>query len=356
MNQSDQFSSKSDTHRRDAKDAKGVFCASAVNHSAGFHFRCKLLPPLIATYLSLWIIISFICFLPLSSFAEPVLTIDADRQFEFAEHYFRAGEYYKAIGEYERFIHFFPENVRVEEAMYKIGLSYFNGEKFQEALKAFNVLLAKFPSTDFETETQFRISECFVRLKENLKAIGYLNDIADTAEYKEISDEAYYRRGWIYLEMDRWEEAEESFDLISPKNRDNYRLKTLSQEMSKKKALKTKSPTGAGMLAIIPGAGHLYCGRYKDATVTFILNSAMIYAAYEAFDEGHDVLGGIITFFELGFYSGNIYSAINCAHKYNKGVKNRFLDYLRDNSRVRLGLQSNQTKKPALMLSYQLTF
>lgn len=304
-----------------------------------------------------WIIISFICFFPLLASAEPVLTIDADRQFEFAESYFRVGEYYKAIGEYERFIHFFPEDVRVEAAMYNIGLSYFNGEKFQRAIQAFNALPARFPSTDFRTEAQFKISECLVRLKERLKAIGYLNDIAETAEYKEISDEAYYRRGWIYLEMDRWEEAEESFDLISQQNRDKYRLKTLSREMSKKKDLKTKSPTAAGMLAIIPGAGHAYCGRYKDATVAFLLNSAMIYAAYEAFDEGHDVLGGIITFFELGFYSGNIYSAVNCAHKYNKGVKNRFLDYLRENSRIKVGLNSNQKDKaPRLLISYQLTF
>ncbi|MBW2644832.1 MAG: tetratricopeptide repeat protein [Deltaproteobacteria bacterium] len=311
----------------------------------------------IALYRFFLVIISFVCFFPLSASAEPVLTIDADRQFEFAEHYFRAGEYYKAIGEYERFIHFCPEDVRVEAAMYNIGLSYFNGEKFQEAIDAFNALLAKFPSTDFRTKAQFKISECLVRLNGQLQAIGYLNDITATAEYKDISDEAYYRRGWIYLEMDRWEEAEESFDLISQKNRDKYRLKTLSREMSKKKDLKTKSPTIAGMLAIIPGAGHLYCGRYKDATVTLILNSAMIYAAYEAFDEGHDVLGGIITFFELGFYSGNIYSAVNCAHKYNKGIKNRFLDYLRENSRIKVGLNSNQKDKaPGLLISYRLTF
>ncbi|MFH1673318.1 MAG: tetratricopeptide repeat protein [Pseudomonadota bacterium] len=310
----------------------------------------------IATYTLVSSVICFTCFFPLSALAEPVLTIDADRQFEFAESYFRAGEYYKAIGEYERFVHFFPEDVRVEAAMYNIGLSYFNGEKFQEAIDAFNALPARFPSTDFRTEAQFKISECLVRIKDRLQAIGYLNDIAATTEYKDVSDEAYYRRGWIYLEMDQWEEAEESFALISPKNRDNYRLKTLSREMSKKKDLRTKSPTTAGLLSIIPGAGHAYCGRYKDATVAFVLNSAMIYAAYEAFDEDHDVLGGIITFFEFGFYTGNIYSAVNCAHKFNKGVKNRFLDYLRDNSRVKVGLNSDQTKKPALMLSYQINF
>ena len=57
----------------------------------------------------------------------------------------------------------------------------------------------------------------------------------------------------------------------------------------------------AGILSIIPGTGHLYCGRYKDATLAFILNTAMIYAACEAFD-------------------------------------NHLFKYLRQNSRINLGL------------------
>jgi len=304
------------------------------------------------------VIISYSFFYPLSSFAEPVITINADKQIQFAEHYFRAGEYFRAIGEYKRFIYFFPDDQRQELAMYKIGLSYFNGEKFQEAIDAFNELLTKFPATSFRTEVRFRISECFIKLKDYLKAIGNLNDIAFTAENIDIADQAYYRRGWIYLEMSRWEEAETSFRLISKKNWDKGRLESLSHEMSKKKDLKSKSPTAAGILAIIPGAGHLYCERYKDAAIAFILNSAMIYAAYEAFDNNLDALGGIITFFELGFYSGNIYSAVNCAHKYNRNANKNFFEYLRQNSRINLGLSPGQEKEKAaaLVLSYNITF
>jgi tetratricopeptide (TPR) repeat protein len=284
------------------------------------------------------------------------MTINADRQFQFAEHYFDAGKYYRAIGEYERFIYFFPEDTRHEQAMYKIGMSYENGKKFQEAINAFNNLLTKFPSTDFETEVRFRISQCFVELKEYLKAIDYLDRIVATTKDTDTSDEAYYRRGWICLEMDQWEAAEKSFACISSKNRKRYRLETLSHEMHQKKDLKTKNPTTSGILAIIPGAGHLYCSRYRDAAIAFLFNSATIYAAYEAFDHDHDVLGGIITFFEVGFYSGNIYSAVNCAHKHNKAVKNRFLDYLRENSQIKLGFQRHHDKGPALMVSYQLMF
>ena len=319
--------------------------------------QCKLIPVRLVILLLLLIIISCTFLYPLSSFAESFVTINADKQIQFAEHYFRAGEYFRAIGEYKRFIYFFPDDYRQELAMYKIGLSYFNGKKFQEAIDSFNELLTRLPSTDLKTEARFMISECFVKLKVYLKAIGCLNDIAVTAENKDIADQAYYRRGWIYLEMFRWEEAENSFKLISKKNWNKYRLTTLSHEMSEKKDLKAKSPTAAGILAIIPGAGHLYCKRYKDATIAFILNSAMIYAACEAFDNNLDALGGIITFFELGFYSGSIYSAVNCAHKYNRTANNLFFEYLRQNSRINLGLRPGQEKqRAALMLSYHLTF
>ena len=318
--------------------------------------RCKLSLMRIVIYMLL-IIISYSFFYPLSSFAEPVITINADKQIQFAEHYFSTEEYFRAIGEYKRFIYFFHNDHRRELAMYKIGLSYFNGKKFQGAIDAFNELLAKFPATNFRTEAIFRISECFIKLKDYLKAIEILNDITFTAENTDIADQAYYRHGWIYLEMSRWEEAENSFRLISKKNSDKYRLANLSHEMSTKKDLKTKRPTAAGILAIIPGAGHLYCGRYKDATIAFIFNTAMIYAAYEAFDNNLDALGGIITFFELGFYSGNIYSAVNCAHRYNRNINKNFFEYLRQNSRINLGLRPDHwEKKAALVLSYNITF
>ncbi|MBW2651408.1 MAG: hypothetical protein JRC66_10550, partial [Deltaproteobacteria bacterium] len=42
------------------------------------------------------------------------------------------------------------------------------------------------------------------------------------------------------------------------------------------------------------------------------------------------VTGGIVTFFELGWYSGNIYSAVSSAHKFNRRTKKDFLQGLRD--------------------------
>ena len=284
------------------------------------------------------------------SFAELNNTINADTQFQFAEHYFRNQEYYRAISEYERFIYFFSKDDRHAQAMYQIGLAYLKGEKYREAVDTFNNLIIQFPLTDFKNKSLFKISECFDQLNNCARAVEYLNNILSSTDNVDVLDEAYYRRGWLYLKMRRFEKAEESFGLISEKNRTKYKLKTLSSELNKKNSLETKNPTIAGILAFLPGAGHLYCKRYRDAAVAFLLNSAMIFAAYESFDSDLNVLGGLITFFELGLYSGNIYSAVNCAHKFNQKAHNRFFERLYKKTHILLGIKRNRDNKSGKIL------
>jgi hypothetical protein len=83
---------------------------------------------------------------------------------------------------------------------------------------------------------------------------------------------------------------------------------------------------------VVPGAGHLYTERPRDALVAFLLNGTFIWAAVELFDDEKYVAGGIVTFFELGWYSGNIYSAVSSTHKYNRRVKEEFLQNLKNRS------------------------
>ncbi len=294
---------------------------------------------------------------PGSSTAGPLVTISADRQFQFAEQYFHEKEYYRAIGEYRRFIHYFPKDNRHEEALYKIGMSYFNGEKFQEALDAFKGVLEKFPKTKLETKIRFMISECLIHLKDRPSAVSLLISIAEENEDQDTVDEAYYRLGWVYLGSFLWDEAESAFKKISSKNWEKYQLMALSNDLSQKDNIKTKSPRIAGILAVLPGAGHLYCKRYKDAGMSFLFNTVMILAACEAFDEDVEVLGSFLAMFELGFYAGNIYSAVSSAHKFNRNEKRKLFKYLEENSRVNLGvINDRNSKKPALFLSWQISF
>jgi tetratricopeptide (TPR) repeat protein len=281
--------------------------------------------------------------------------IDPEIQFRFAEQYFEKGEYYRAIGEYERFIYFFPDSPQLELVQYKIGLSYLKGERYHRAIEVFEKVIDEYQDTEYALKAYLGKSKAYVLLGRYDTALTSLNNLITIAPDQEIRDEAYYRKGWVYLEMGLWERARESFEEISDQNRDRYPIESLGHEIESKTPLKQKNPTAAGVLAIVPGAGHLYCERPRDALISFLLNGALIYAAYEAFDEDLEGLGVVITFFELGFYAGNIYSAVSSAHKYNRDAKERFLNQLREGTGMSLSLAQPHGRE-SLMLTWRFVF
>lgn len=301
-------------------------------------------------WLALLVSFCIIAFRPLPACSRDALVISPEEQYAFAERYFARGQYYRAISEYERFLHFFSEDPRAARAMHRIGESYLKGRRYRQAVQAFQRFLSQYEVTDLIRKTYFGMAEAYKQLNQHEKAISTLETLKDLSEERDVKDAVFYRQGWLYLEMDDWKAAREVFDKISSQNRRKYRLEQLSEEMSKRPDVPTKNPSAAGFLAILPGAGHFYCGRPQDALMAFALNGAMIWAAYEAFDNDHDVLGGVITFFELGLYSGNIYSAVNCAHKFNRTKQRDFLQYLKEHSELGASLGRD------VVLSYRLTF
>jgi len=297
-------------------------------------------------------ILSLFFFLPLPhADAQPALLIDADNQFEFAEYSYTNENYTQAVNEYRRFIFFFPEDDRVEAAMFQIGMSYFNKNRFNDAVDAFIRVINKFKNTKHTIKSYFMISDCYTAMKEFDPAISNLHDLITSTGDLNVQDEAYYRIGWVYLEMvsrfgktvnthsDSLKKAQFYFAKISPGNRKKYSIKKLEEaldpiRLNNPAQLPQKKPALAGTLSIVPGAGHLYCGRYRDALISFLLNAGLMLTAYEAFDNGNEALGGLISFVEIGFYSGNIYGAVSSAHKYNDTATKQYIEKIRENLKV----------------------
>jgi TolA-binding protein len=272
---------------------------------------------------------------------KPVLKIEPDTQYDFAEYYYSNEEYFRAIGEYKRFIYFFPEDTRVPLAAYKIGESYFKARRFREAIDSFKIIIDRYSDIDLSIKSYFMISECLVMLDKYGPAISNLHNLILITDDVNTKDEAFYRIGWIYLEMEAWEKARLYFSKISRQNIHKYNLKKLSDELNIEVTIPKKNPKLAGVLSIIPGAGFLYCERYQDALIAFLLNGAMICAAYEAFDNGNEALGGIIAFVETGFYAGNIYGSVSSAHKYNRNKSKQFLEKLKENTKISFSAGNN---------------
>ncbi len=85
--------------------------------------------------------------------------------------------------------------------------------------------------------------------------------------------------------------------------------------------------------------------------VAFLLNGLFIWATVESFRSDHNVLGGILAFFEAGWYAGNIYTAVDAAKEWNKEVRNDFRKGLTD--RFRIGILTTGKSPAGVSLTFR---
>ena len=273
-----------------------------------------------------------------------------EKQFEYAESLFEEGDYYRAITEYKRYIFFFPEGEKTARSYFRIGESYFKAKKWASAIDALNVFTVRFPYSPMQNDALYLKGMAEKNLKRYEEALSTLDKIikVSSGEYR---NKAIYQSALVLVDMGEWKKANNTFSKIPEESLLFPAARNFSSGLEHIDNLPVKSPAIAGGLAaVVPGAGHLYTGRKRDALVAFLLNGAFIWAAVELFDDEKYVAGGIATFIELGWYSGNIYSAIGSAHKYNRRVKDEFLQNLKNRSSLSY-YHDNKRSYDYLMLS-----
>jgi len=272
------------------------------------------------------------------AFAAPAIYIDAESQYDYAATLFDQGNFSAAVMEYRRFIHFFQNDARISQAMYQIGLSLFHARQFKQAIDAFQNVIDTFEDSNQAVLSYFKISQAYLALRDFGSAIIALQNLLIATQDEDIADKARYHLGWIYIELADWDRAREQFNRISESNRMQYNLRELLHELDQEEQLKRKNPKLAGFLSIIPGGGFAYTGRYQDALVALLVNGGLIWAAYESFDNDLPALGACITVVGFGFYAGNIYGGISSAHKYNNNQTHNFIEQLKQNTQISLGV------------------
>ncbi|MBW1852591.1 MAG: tetratricopeptide repeat protein [Deltaproteobacteria bacterium] len=279
------------------------------------------------------LIIVSICLLFLKvapAFPEQIV-IDSAGQFGFARTCMEKGEYERAAFEFERFIHFFPDSSQVPTAHYLIGMCYFKDRRFDAARDSFFYIISSGADTLLSGNALFMIGESYYQQGVFTEAAYYFGQIIEKSLHLEVKNVATYRLGWTRMHTGRWRDASDVFCQINKFSTFYDSSQELAEQSLRGEKLPVKRPAYAGTLAaLIPGLGHVYVSRYRDATVAFLLNGLFIWATVESFNEDHNVLGGILALLSAGWYTGNIYSAVNSTHKYNRKMKNDFIGNLKD--------------------------
>jgi len=87
-----------------------------------------------------------------------------------------------------------------------------------------------------------------------------------------------------------------------------------------------KRPFIASFLSgALPGAGQLYAGQPREAASALLVNALFISGAVYAARQEQWAALGVIGFFGIGFYTGNVYGAADAAIRYNRGMRDEVL-------------------------------
>jgi hypothetical protein len=274
-------------------------------------------------------VILFLATVRFASALENPMVIRPDDQFDYARSLYVAKDYIPAIVEFKRFIHFFPADQRVAEARYMMGLAWFDGGKPAEALTVFEGMMASGERSRWVIESHFMAARCHEATGNPVLGEVTLKNLMEYTDDTLIRDRARCAVGWLRISGGKWDKARESFAAVSPDNAMAFNVPSVISELGKTGEIPRKNPVLAGTLSIFPGAGYAYCGRYRDALVSFLINGGLIASAVQSFHEKHYALGGVITFVGFGFYAGNIYGAVTSANKYNLGQDKKFIESLK---------------------------
>ena len=272
----------------------------------------------------------------------------------FANHLFERGHYYQAVTEYERFIYFNPNHPSVPNALLKIAFCYKLGEQYDKAIELFRNLVDEYHNQEVGGKAAYQVGECYLESGDyELALIEFENFIEDNPNHL-LTEKAKWEMAWTYIYLEEYSSAEKRLFLIKKDSLYQKPSQELAGALKQLPHLPRKSPLMAGVLAaVIPGAGHFYMGKKKQAIFSFITNALLFYGAYEAFASEIYAVGGLVSFFSLNYYSGNIFGALNSAHKFNKNVREEYLEGFRRKYNLSINLKGG---KEGPVLEFALNF
>jgi tetratricopeptide (TPR) repeat protein len=226
----------------------------------------------------------------------------------FANSLLHGGESFRAATEFGRFLHHFPGHPATGDALEGLGRAFASAGRYGEAANTFRRLLREDTRDGKAAETRWLLGSALYQDKQYAEAAATL--LAEESSGPAADATAVLGT----LALLRGDPAAKLPPTARRDLAESYRN------------LPSKSPALAGTLsALLPGAGHFYCDRPRDGTVSFLLNGVFLWGTYAAVKREEWALAGVLGFFELGWYSGNIVSSANAAHKWNRREQGRLL-------------------------------
>lgn len=244
-----------------------------------------------------------------------------DLPLSLGKHLAAQGNYDAAITEYKRFLFFHPDDTRVGEVYYNIGLAYRSQASWAEAITAFWTATHLAEDSETKSEYQLELAVTLIATQDYDLARLELIKVMMRAPSTRLYRRAFFLEGVAYIYQFRWEEARETLRNYTT----DEQLNTLLDAALN---MPQKSGEVAKMLStILPGAGQIYVGNWRDGLNALLLNGALGFLTVDAVLDGYyvdAVLWGGTIFWR--YYRGNTFRAEQVAEQFNLRASRRMAD------------------------------
>ena len=255
--------------------------------------------------LSLFLVSTFLFFCSFAAATEEL-------PLSLGSHLAAQGNYDAAITEYKRFLFFHPDDSRVGEVYYNIGIAYKAEGLWTEAVTALRT--ATYLAIDSETKSAYQLALAVTLIATKNYDLAQLELIKVMLRKPSLPlfRRALFLQGVTYIYQFRWEEARSVL-------RDYTTDEKLDARFDSAINMPQKSVKIAGVLStILPGAGHIYAGDWRDGLNALLLNGALGFLTIDAVLDGHytdaALWAGIVF---LRYYRGNTFRAKEAVSQFN---------------------------------------
>ena len=222
------------------------------------------------------------------------------------------GNYDAAITEYKRFLFFHPDDPRIGEVHYNIGLAYKAQGLWTEAVPALRTATYLAINNEAKSAYQLALAVTLIATKNYDLAQLELIKVVLRKPSVPLFRRALFLQGVAYIYQFRWKEARSVLQDYTP----DESLDALFEDALN---VPQKSIKVAKVLStIFPGAGHIYVGDWRDGLNALMLNGALGFLTIDAVFAEHytnAVLWGGFAF--LRYYRGSTFRAGAAAAQFN---------------------------------------
>lgn len=262
-----------------------------------------------------------------------LFTVDAssasDPAVDLGDHLFALENYDGAITEYKRFLFFNPDQPRVGEVQFKIGLAYRAQEWWAEAAEAMMTAIQRTMEAELQAEMRVELAVTLIASGAYDLALVELIKVDMRTQSVQLQQRARFLRGVAYLYQFKWEQARSVFRTYfdgmpdaaeTAVEIDALFLEALNRPQKSEKAARLLS-------TFLPGLGQTYAEDWKNGLNALLLNGILGYVTLDAAIE-RDYDDALLSFFFLfyRYYAANRYHAAEAAQAFNDRENRRYAD------------------------------